>query len=177
MIKQLLLSVLLCFALYAQSPEFGFGVGGGISYPTGEFKEGVNFGYSPNVTLHVPVFGVHTILSLSYGLWDEKNVEDTANSVFTTIEYTNFPVLFVGARKYFGSFFVSALAGIYPVKLKVKEVRNGEPFEYEDETTQGSLAPGFGVVFPFQGLRLEPLVEYMWNENFSQAGLRLNVLF
>jgi hypothetical protein len=173
--KKILFSLLFCTATYAQI----LGIGGGVSYPTGKFEAGVNFGYNVGLTFHVPVFGIHTVAYVAYQLWDEKTVT-SPNGYRADIEYKNFPIALAGARKYFGKFYASALAGIYPVDLKVKETRSDtagdEIVEYNSTTTQGTLVPGVGYVLPFAPVDLDLNLNYLWNEDYSQLLFTLSVI-
>lgn len=161
-----IIAMLLCsFTLFAQ----GLGVGGGISYPTGKFEAGVNFGYSAAIALHAPVFGVNGVVYAAYGLWAEKTIEDPENGVKTEIEYRNFPLLFAGARKYLGRAYISIMGGIYPVDLRIKEIRGDEITEYHPETTQGALWPGVGYMLPFRGAQIDLGAGYLWSEDYAQV--------
>lgn len=171
--KNILFAVLfVTCASYAQI----FGIGAGASYPTGNFEYAVNFGYNAGLTLHIPVFGVHTVIYAGYGFWDEETVTDTENNVVTDVKYENFPILLGGARKYWGKFYVSAMAGIYPVDLEIRENRAGEIFEYNPKTTQGALAPGVGYVIPFAPVDLDLNLNYLWTEDYGQILLTASVI-
>lgn len=152
------------------------GIGGGASYPVGNFEYGVNFGYNAGLTLHLRVFGVHTVAYAAYGFWDEETVRDTDNNVTTDVRYENFPVLLAGARKYWGKFYLSAMAGIYPVDLKIRENRDGEIFEYNPSTTQGALVPGAGYMLPFAPVDLDFNLNYLWTEDYGQVLFTASVI-
>jgi len=166
MFRKILFLLLPFFSLFAFSQTIGIGV----SYPTGNFRHGVNFGYNAGVGIEVPIGGFHGMGYVAYGLWDEKTVTDEEHDVITDADYQT-PFALIGARKYFGGFYVSMLAGIYFIDLHIKENRSGEIYEYDDNKTQGSLAPGVGYRIPFKPVSFDLGLNYLWNEDFGQIWL------
>lgn len=165
MISRIMSALLLC-SLFAY-PQMMRMIGIGVSYPTGNFRHGVNFGYNAGLGMETPVFGFHGVGYLGYGLWDEKTVNDEAHDVTTDVDY-NTPFALIGGRKYFGGFYVSFLAGVYFVDLHIKENRSGEIYEYDDNKTQGSIVPGIGYRIPLKPVSLDLGLNYLWNKDFGQ---------
>jgi hypothetical protein len=145
----------------AQTVGFNFNT----AIPTGEFGDAVNFGFSGGVSFHFPVAGFVGVASGEYGFWNEKE---------EGFSFSNFPVVFAGARKYFGDFYGSVLAGFYPVKLKV-EVEGQEIQEAKE--TQGAIVPGFGYVFPVSSFDVDASASFLWTQDYSQVRFGVSFLF
>lgn len=151
-----LLSLLCSFSLNAQA----IGVNFSGSFPTGDFGDVVHFGYSGGIYALAPFSGFTATLYGGYGFWDEK--EGEAN-------FTNFPIVLAGARKYIGkTFYGSFLAGIYPVKAEVDGAEKTE--------TQGALYPGVGFVLPVSFLWVDVSGNYLWTQDFAQARFSAGIL-
>lgn len=150
--------ILLSF--FAQAQTFGLNFTNAI--PTGDFSQSVNLGYVGGVSLIVPAFGTNLVAYGGYGFWDEASTPSADK-----FSFTNFPVVLAGARSYLfdGDFYLTTLAGIYPVKLTV-ENSDGKS---EIKETQGSVLAGFGYVFPVSFFHLDLSFNYLWNQDYPQS--------
>jgi hypothetical protein len=160
------LLALVCFTLFADAQTFGVSFSGAV--PTGEFKHLANAGYTANATVQVPVFGFTGVLVGGYEFWDEKS-----NPTAKELNFTNFPVVLAGARSYFGDFYLSTLAGIFPVKL----TSEFEGEKIEEKETQGAILAKLGTVFPVSFFHADVSIFYLWTQDYPQIGLNLGVLF
>jgi len=149
-----LIVVLLSFAIHAQAVSLNVST----AIPTDkEFREFSSVGFSGGLAFHLPI----------YGLWSEKSLQDAE------IDFTNFPVIMAGGRKYFGNLYGSFMAGIYPVKTEV--TKKGE--KSEEKETQGALCPGVGYAFPVSSFFIDVSANYLWTQDFSQAFISAGLLF
>lgn len=159
-----LIVVLLSFAIHAQAVSLNVST----AIPTDkEFREFSSVGFSGGLAFHLPIYGFSGVLSASYGLWSEKSLQDAE------IDFTNFPVIMAGGRKYFGNLYGSFMAGIYPVKTEV--TKKGE--KSEEKETQGALCPGVGYAFPVSSFFIDVSANYLWTQDFSQAFISAGLLF
>lgn len=159
-----LIVTLLSFFANAQT----FGVNFSGSVPTGEFKHLVNGGYTVGVTLQAPLYGFTGVLQGGYEFWDESPSPSAAR-----YNYTNFPIVLGGARSYFGDFYLSTLAGIYPVKV----VTESGDEKFEAKETQGAILASLGCVFPVSFFHVDVSVSYFWSQDYPQLQMTFGILF
>jgi len=158
--------IVLLFTLFVNAQEFALNLN--TSIPTGEYGDVVDFGYSGGISVYAPIYGFTGVAYAGYGFWSEKSNPSAAK-----INFTNFPVVLAGARSYYGNFYLSTLAGIYPVKLTV-ETESGKT---EEKETQGAVYAGFGYVFPVQFFHIDLSVNYLWSQDYPQVQIGASFLF
>jgi hypothetical protein len=165
MFKNVLFSIITVLFLSAFVSAQTFGVGFSSGFPTGDFGDAVDVGFSGNASVHFPVYGLVGVAQVGYGFWNEKE---------EGFSFSNFPVALAGARKYFGNFYGGVLAGIYPTKLTV-EIEGQE--KQEETETQGSLFPSIGYVFPVSFFHIDASAGFLWNTDYSQVTVGVSFLF
>lgn len=153
--------LILSVAINAQT--FSLNFNGAV--PTGDFGNSVNLGYNSGVSFHLPVKGFILVASGAYGFWDESG---------KGFSFTNFPIILVGARQYYSEkFYLTTLAGIYPVKLTVET----EGDKKESKETQGAVSAGFGYLFPVSFFQIDANVNYLWTQDYAQIQFGVGFLF
>lgn len=156
--------ILLSFFVQAQT--IGLSISGGV--PTGNFKDYANANYIGGLFIQAPIKGFTGVLYGGYGFWDEKS-----SPAHNEVSYNNFPVVLAGARSYFGDFYLSTLAGIYPTKMTVKT----DGGELEESETQAAISASLGTVFPVSFFHADISISYFWTQDYPQLQMTLGVLF
>lgn len=160
-----LLVVLMLFGL-AQAQTIGLQLTGAI--PAGDFADQAKFGYAVGATIQVPVKSFVATGYVGYGLWDESS-----NPTASEFSLTNWPIILLGARSYYGDFYLTTLAGVYPVELKIK----GGETETVEMATYGAVLAGIGYVFPVSFFDLDISAGYLWNPEYPQFQFGATLLF
>jgi len=159
-----LLFVLIALFGFAQAQTIGLQFTG--SLPTGDFNQAANFGTAAGLTLQVPVGRFVATGYVGYGIWDEA--ENPAGSV----DLKNWPVILLGARSYYGDFYLATLAGSYPAQITIKSDEGNT----EKKDTYFAALFGAGYVFPVSFLDLDLSAGYLWNPEYPQVQIGLAIL-